>query len=178
EEAAEVYERLFLVDYHASRRGRAVHQAVKGLNLAEAAGSRAAQARLAAACSVAAGLLARHRLGEAYLRRAFAAVDGTDDASARSWVLQAAALYGIGVGRWPEVGRHLSEAEAIVRRLGDPRRRGGVTRRQDVPPLGAPRGLAGTTGLEIWERYFQGELAGLPPILAELDRVGRQSGDA
>jgi class 3 adenylate cyclase/tetratricopeptide (TPR) repeat protein len=160
EEAAEVYERLFLVEYHASKRARAVHQAVKGLNLAEAAGARSVEARLAAACSVAAGLLARHRLAEAYLRRAFAAVDGTDDASARSWVLQAAALYGIGVGRWAEVGRHLAEAEAIVRRLGDPRR------------------LAEITGLQIWERYFQGELAGLPPILAELDRVGRQSGDA
>jgi len=160
EEAAEVYERLFLVEYHASNRARAVHQAVKGLNLAESAGARPVEARLAAACSVAAGLLARHRLAEAYLRHAFAAVDGTDDASARSWVLQAAALYGIGVGRWAEVGRHLAEAEAIVRRLGDPRR------------------LAEITGLQIWERYFQGEFSGLPPILAELDRVGRQSGDA
>jgi class 3 adenylate cyclase/tetratricopeptide (TPR) repeat protein len=160
EEAAEVYERLFLVEYHASRRARAVHQAVKGMNLAEAAGSRAAEARLAAACSVAAGLLARRRLAEAYLRRAFAAVAGTDDPSARGWVLQAAALYGIGLGRWPEVRRHLEEAHAIVRRLGDPRR------------------LAEITGLQIWERYFQGELSGLPPMLAELDRIGRQSGDA
>jgi class 3 adenylate cyclase/tetratricopeptide (TPR) repeat protein len=160
EEAAEVYERLFLVEYHASRRARAVHQAVKGMNLAEAAGSRPAEARLAAACSVAAGLLARRRMAEAYLRRAFAAVAGTDDPSARGWVLQAAALYGIGLGRWPEVRRHLEEAHAIVRRLGDPRR------------------LAEITGLQIWERYFQGELSGLPPMLAELDRIGRQSGDA
>jgi class 3 adenylate cyclase/tetratricopeptide (TPR) repeat protein len=160
EEAAEVYERLFLVDYHASRRGQAVHQAVKGLNLAEAAGSRSAEARLAAACSVAAGLLARHRLAEAYLGRAFTTLAGTDDASARGWVLQAAALYGIGVGRWPEVQRHLEEATAIVRRLGDPRR------------------LAEITGLGIWERYFQGDLAAVRPLLAELDRVGRQSGDA
>jgi class 3 adenylate cyclase/tetratricopeptide (TPR) repeat protein len=160
EEAAEVYERLFMVEYHASRRARAVHQAVKGMNLAEAAGSRAAEARMAAACSVAAGLLARRRLAEAYLRRAFAAVAGTDDASARGWVLQAAALYGIGLGRWEEVRRHLEEANAIVRRLGEPRR------------------LAEITGLQIWERYFRGELSGLPPMLAELDRIGRQSGDA
>jgi class 3 adenylate cyclase/tetratricopeptide (TPR) repeat protein len=160
EEAAEVYERLFMVDYHASRRGQALHQAVKGLNLAEAAGSRSAEARMAAACSVAAGLLARHRLAEAYLGRAFTALSGTDDASARSWVLQAAALYGIGVGRWPEVRRHLEEARAIVGRLGDPRR------------------LAEITGLGIWERYFQGDLPAVRPLLAELDRVGRQSGDA
>ena len=160
EEAAEVYERLFLVDYHASRRARAVHQAVKGLNLAEAAGSRPAQARLAAACSVSAGLLARHRLAEAYLRRAFAALEGTGDASARAWVLQAAALYGVGVGRWAEVRERLAEAEGIVRRLGDPRR------------------LAEITGLQVWERYFRGELAAVPPMLAELDRLGRQSGDA
>jgi class 3 adenylate cyclase/tetratricopeptide (TPR) repeat protein len=160
EEAAEVYERLFLVDYHASRRARAIHQAVKGMNLAEAAGSRAAQARLAAACSVSAGLLARHRLAEAYLRRAFAALEGTGDASARAWVLQAAALYGIGVGRWAEVKERLEEAEGIVRRLGDPRR------------------LAEITGLQVWERYFRGELAAVPPMLAELDRLGRQSGDA
>ena len=50
---------------------------------------------------------AQRRLAEAYLRRAFTAVDGTDDPSARGWVLQAAALYGIGLGRWPEVRRHL-----------------------------------------------------------------------
>ena len=160
EEAAEVYERLFLVDYHASRRVQAVHQAVKGLNLAEEAGSRSAEARLAAACSVAAGLLARHRLAEAYLRRAFAALAGTDDPSARSWVLQAAALYGIGVGRWAEVRQHLEEADAIVRRLGDPRR------------------LAEITGLRIWERYFQGELPAVRPVLAAMDRLGRHSGDA
>jgi class 3 adenylate cyclase/tetratricopeptide (TPR) repeat protein len=160
EEAAEVYERLFLVDYHASRRARAIHQAVKGLNLAEAAGSRPAQARLAAACSVGAGLLARHRLAEAYLRRAFAALEGTGDTSARAWVLQASALYGVGVGRWAEVRERLVEAEGIVRRLGDPRR------------------LAEITGLQVWERYFQGELAAVPAMLAELDRLGRQSGDA
>jgi class 3 adenylate cyclase/tetratricopeptide (TPR) repeat protein len=160
EEAAEVYERLFLVDYHGSRRARAVHQAVKGMNLAEASGSRPAQARLAAACSVSAGLLARHRLAEAYLRRAFAVLEGADDPSARAWVLQASALYGIGVGRWPEVRERLEEAAGIVRRLGDPRR------------------LAEITGLQVWERYFQGELIAMPPMLAELDRLGRQSGDA
>ena len=160
EEAAEVYERLFLVDYHASRRARAVHQAVKGMNLAEASGSRPAQARLAAACSVSAGLLARHRLAEAYLRRAYEVLEGTDDPSARAWVLQASALYGIGVGRWPEVRERLEEAAGIVRRLGDPRR------------------LAEITGLQVWERYFQGEFAAVPPMLAELDRLGRQSGDA
>ncbi|HEY8558650.1 MAG TPA: hypothetical protein VIM97_15130, partial [Actinomycetes bacterium] len=59
EEAAEVYERLFLVDYHASRRARAIHQAVKGLNLAEAAGSPSAEARMAGSCAVGAGLLGR-----------------------------------------------------------------------------------------------------------------------
>jgi class 3 adenylate cyclase/tetratricopeptide (TPR) repeat protein len=160
EEAAEVYERLFLVDYHASRRIRALHQAVKGLNLAEAAASPSAEARLAAACSVVAGLLARHRLAEAYLRRAFAALAGADDPSARAWVLQAAALYGIGVGRWPQVREWLEEATGIVRRLGDPRR------------------LAEITGLLVWELYFQGRFAGIKPLLQELDRLGRHSGDA
>jgi class 3 adenylate cyclase/tetratricopeptide (TPR) repeat protein len=160
EEAAEVYERLFLVEYHASRRTTALHQAVKGLNLAEASGSRSAEARLAGWCSVSAGLLARHRLADGYLRRAFAALEGTDDPSARAWVLQAAALYGVGVGRWAEVRRHLDEAIAIVGRLGDPRR------------------LAELTGLRIWERYFHGELSAMQPMLEELDRIGRNSGDA
>jgi class 3 adenylate cyclase/tetratricopeptide (TPR) repeat protein len=159
-EAAEVYERLFLVDYHASQRVRAVHQAIKGLNLAEAAGSRSAEARLAAACAVGAGLLGRHRMAEAYLRRAFEAVAEAGDPSARGWVLQAAALYGIGVGRWPQVRDHLEEAAGIVRRLGDPRR------------------LAEITGLLVWELYFQGDLRSIRPLLAELDRLGRQSGDA
>ena len=44
--------------------------------------------------------------------------------------------------------------------------------------LGDPRRLAEITGLGIWERYFQGELAAVRPLLAELDRLGRQSGDA
>jgi class 3 adenylate cyclase/tetratricopeptide (TPR) repeat protein len=160
EEAAEVYERLFLVDYHASRRAQTVHQAVKGLNLAEAAGSRSAEARLAGAFAVGAGLLARHRLARAYLRRAFAALEGTDDPSARAGVLQSAALYEVGVGRWPVVREHLEEAAGIVGRLGDPRRQAEIA------------------GLGIWERYFQGELAAVRPLLAELDRIGRHSGDA
>ncbi|HZB59819.1 MAG TPA: AAA family ATPase, partial [Actinomycetota bacterium] len=160
EEAAQVYERLFLVDYHASQRAQAVHQAVKGLNLAEAAGSRPAEARLAAACAVGAGLLGRHRVAEGYLGHAFAALEGTGDPSARAAVLQSAALYKLGVGRWAEVSEHLDDAAAILRRLGDPRR------------------LAEITGLGVWERYFQGDLPALRPMLAELDRLGRQSGDA
>jgi class 3 adenylate cyclase/tetratricopeptide (TPR) repeat protein len=160
EEAAQVYERLFLVDYHASQRAQAVHQAVKGLNLAEAAGSRPAEARLAAACAVGAGLLGRHRVANGYLGHAFAALEGAGDPSARASVLQSAALYKLGVGRWAEVSEHLDDAAAILRRLGDPRR------------------LAEITGLGVWERYFQGDLPALRPMLAELDRLGRHSGDA
>jgi class 3 adenylate cyclase/tetratricopeptide (TPR) repeat protein len=160
EEAAEVYDRLFLIEYHASRRARALHQAVKGLNLAEAAGSRSAEARLAAACAVGAGLLGRHRVAEGYLRHALAALEGAGDPSARAVVLQSAALYKLGVGRWAEVREHLEDATAIVRRLGDPRR------------------LAELTGLAIWERYFQADMAAVRPMLAELDRLGRHSGDA
>ena len=160
EEAAEVYDRLFLVDYHASQLAQAVHQAVKGLNLAEAAGSRPAEARLAGACAVGAGLLGRHRVAEGYLRHAAAALEGAGDPSARASVLQSAALYKLGVGRWAEVREHLDDAAAIVRRLGDPRR------------------LAEITGLRIWERYFEGDLPAVAPMLAELDRLGRHSGDA
>jgi class 3 adenylate cyclase/tetratricopeptide (TPR) repeat protein len=160
EEAAEVYDRLFLVDYHASHLAQAVHQAIKGLNLAEAAGSRSAEARLAAACAVGAGLLGRHRVAEGYLRHAAAALAGAGDPSARASVLQSAALYKLGVGRWAEVREHLDDAAAIVRRLGDPRR------------------LAEITGLRIWERYFEGDLPAVAPMLAELDRLGRHSGDA
>src|SRR4029453_9785612 len=65
-----------------------------------------------------------------------------------------------GVVRWEEVRNHLDGATAIVRRLGDPRR------------------LAELPGLQIWERYFRGDLAAVPPMLAELDRLGRHSGDA
>jgi tetratricopeptide (TPR) repeat protein len=75
-------------------------------------------------------------------------------------VLQSAALYKLGIGRWAEVREHVEDATAIVRRLGDPRR------------------LAELTGLAIWERYFQGDLAAVRPMLAELDRLGRHSGDA
>jgi tetratricopeptide (TPR) repeat protein len=159
-EAAEVYERLFMVDYYASQRTQAVHQAVKGLNLAEGAGSASSVARMAAACAVTAGVLGRHRLAEAYLRRAFAALSEADDPSARVFVLQEAALYAIGVGRWRQVREWLEEAVGIARRLGHRRR------------------LAEITGLLFWERYFTGVFAANGPLLAELDRLGRHSGDA
>jgi tetratricopeptide (TPR) repeat protein len=158
-EAAEVYDRLFMVDYYASQRTRAVHQAVKGLNLAEEAGSSSAVARMAAACGISAGVLGRHRLAESYLRRAFAAVP-EDDPSARAWVLQAAALHGIGLGRWRQVRAWLEEAAGIARRLGHRRR------------------LAEITGLRYWECYFTGELAATRRLLEELERLGRGSGDA
>ena len=66
-------------------------------------------------------------------------------------MLQSAALYELGVGRWAEVREHLEEAAAIVRRLGDPRR------------------LAEITGLGVWERYFQGDL---PAVRAAAGRAG------
>ena len=106
EEAAEVYDRLFLVDYHASKLVQAVHQAVKGLNLAEAAGSPSGEARLAAACAVGAGLLGRHRVAQGYLSHAAVALEGAGDPSATASVLQSAALYKLGVGRWAEVREH------------------------------------------------------------------------
>jgi hypothetical protein len=58
------------------------------------------------------------------------------------------------------VSEHLEDAAAILRRLGDPRR------------------LAEITGLGVWERYFQGDLPAVAPMLAELDRLGRHSGDS
>jgi class 3 adenylate cyclase/tetratricopeptide (TPR) repeat protein len=159
EEAGELCQRLFIIDYHAGRRARAVHQAVKGLNLAEAAGSRSAEARLAAACSLSAGILGRHRLADAYRRRALTALEDTADDLAQGWVLQGAALYAIGVGRWTEAGQWLDEAAQITRRLGDPRRQAEIT------------------GLRAWQRYFRGQLTDVEPLLAELDRLSEHSGD-
>ena len=132
-----------------------MHQAVKGLNLAEAAGSRSAEARLASACSVAAGLLARHRLAEAYLRRAFAALEGP---RTRRPGLGAAvgALYGIGVEALEEVRGGGGRDRAPARR---PAAAGRAHRPAD---LGA---------------VLPGRAAGGAAVLAALDRLGRQSGD-
>ena len=112
EEAAEVYDRLFLVDYHASQ--RALYQAVKGLNLAEAA----------VACRGPAGLrllgrgrpAGRHRVAEGFRATPWPPSEGAGDPSARAVVLQSAAPYKLGVGRWAEVRQHVEDATAIVRR--------------------------------------------------------------
>jgi class 3 adenylate cyclase/tetratricopeptide (TPR) repeat protein len=159
-EAAEVYERLNMLDFYANRRMEALHAAVKGLNLAEGSGSPAAVARLTASCGWSIGYLPLHRLAEAYLRRGLAAAETVTDPLARAWVLQASALYAVGVGRWPQARAHLEEAAAILRRLGDRRR------------------LAEVSALLAWVAHFQGRFATAATLIAELDRFGRHSGDA
>jgi class 3 adenylate cyclase len=159
-EAAEVYERLNLLDFYANRRVHALHAAVKGLNLAEGSGSPAAVVRLTASCGWSIGYVPLHWLAEAYIRRGLVAAERVADPLARAWVLQVSALYGVGVGRWPRARAHLEEAAAILRRLGDRRR------------------LAEVSALRSWVAYFQGRFADAATLIAELDRFGRHSGDA
>jgi class 3 adenylate cyclase/tetratricopeptide (TPR) repeat protein len=159
-EAAEVYERLHMLDFYANRRAEAVHAAVKGLNLAEGSGSPVAVARLTASCGWSIGYLPLHRVAEAYLRRGLAAAERAVDPSARAWVLQVSALYAVGVGRWPRAQAHLEEATTILQRLGDRRR------------------LAEVSALGSWVAYFQGRFATAATLIAELERFGRHSGDA
>jgi hypothetical protein len=155
-EAAEVFERLYVLDLYANRRTTAIHEAVKGLNLAEAAGSVGAVARLTVVCGVSAGFLALHRLAEAYIRRSLTVADRAADPFVRAWVLQFAALYGIGMGRWTAAADQLDEAAEIVQRVGDRRR------------LGEIKALQGCVA------YFQGDLAGAASLFAELRRYGSQ----
>jgi tetratricopeptide (TPR) repeat protein len=155
-EAAEVYERLYVLDLYANRRTEAIHEAVKGLNLAEAAGSVGAGARLTVVCGVSLGFLARHRLAEAYIKRSLTVADKVADPFVRAWVLQFAALHGIGMGRWVAATDQLDEAAEIVQRVGDRRRLG---------ELNALRGCVA---------YFQGDLARAASLFAELRHYGSQ----
>jgi tetratricopeptide (TPR) repeat protein len=155
-EAAEVYERLYVLDLYANRRTTVIHEAVKGLNLAEAAGSVGAVARLTVACGVSLGFLARHRLAEAYIKRSLTVADRAADPFVRAWVLQFAALYGIGMGRWRAATDQLDEAAEVMQRVGDRRR------------LGEIKALQGCVA------YFQGDLARAASLFAELRHYGSQ----
>ena len=158
-EAAEVYERLYVLDFYANRRAEAIHEAVKGLNLAEAAGSMTAVARLMVICGASIGFLALHRLAEAYIQRALRLADKAADPLAHAWALQFAALYGTGMGRWVQVTAQLEDAAEIMRQIGDRRRLGELN------------------ALRACVAYFQGDLAAAATLFAELRRYGSQSRD-
>src|SRR5215207_8601556 len=148
-EAAEVYERLYVLDFYANRRAEAIHEAVKGLNLAEAAGSMTAVARLTVLCGVSIGFLALHRLAEVYLQRALTLANKAADPLAHAWALPFAALYGTGMGRWVQVTAQLEDAVEIMRQVGDRRRLGELN------------------ALRACVAYFQGDLAAAAPLFAE-----------
>jgi class 3 adenylate cyclase/tetratricopeptide (TPR) repeat protein len=156
-EAAEVYERLYVLDLYANRRTQAIHEAVKGLNLAEASGSVGAVARLTVVCGVSLGFLARHRLAESYIKRSSTVAGKIADPFVRAWVLQFAALYGTGMGRWAAATDQLDEAAEITRRIGDRRRLGEIK------------------ALRSCVAYFQGDLAGAASLFAELRQYGSQN---
>ena len=159
-EAAEVYERLYVLDFYANRRTEAIHEAVKGLNLAEAAGSEAAVARLTVVCGVSVGFLPLHRLARSYIQQAFTAAGEAADPLVRAWVLQFAALYGIGMGQWAQATAHLGEAAAIMRQFEDRRRLGEIN------------------VLRACVAYAQGDLGRTAALLTELRRYADQSRDA
>ena len=159
-EAAEVYERLLMLDFHANRRVPALHAAIKGLNLAEGSGSPAEVARLTASCGWSIGYVPLHRVARAYLRRALEAANRTTDPLARARVLQMSAFYGLGVGRWAQAQDQLEEAAAILREFGDRRR------------------LAEVNALLAWLAFIQGRFTTAATMLTELERFGRHSGDA
>jgi tetratricopeptide (TPR) repeat protein len=75
-------------------------------------------------------------------------------------VLQFAALYGIGMGRWVAATEQLDEAAKITRRVGDRRR------------LGEINALRGCVA------YFQGDLARAGSLFAELRQYGSQNRNA
>jgi class 3 adenylate cyclase/tetratricopeptide (TPR) repeat protein len=158
-EAAEVYERLYALDFFANRRGNALHAAVKGLNLAEASGSSEAVARLSACCGLSIGAVPLHRVAGVYVRRSLAAAETVADPLTRATVLQLIGLHALGVGRWPQARKHLNEAAAILRQAGDRRR------------------LAEVGALLGWLAYIQGGVADAAAPMVELDRLGRQTGD-
>jgi tetratricopeptide (TPR) repeat protein len=159
-EAAEVYERLYVLDFYANRRAETIHEAVKGLNLAEAAGSEAAVARLTVVCGVSVGFLPLHRVARSYIQQALTAAGEGTDPRVRAWVLQFAALYGIGMGQWAQATARLEEAAAIMRQFEDRRRLGEIN------------------VLRSCVAYAQGDLGRTAALLEELRRYADQSHDA
>src|SRR4029453_15442421 len=94
------------------------------------------------------GLAPAPGLSGAHWRRAFTALEGTGDASARAWVLQAAALYGIGVGRWAEVQERRGGGGGVGGRDRPPARRPAAAGR-DHRPAGLGAVLPGRAGRRV-----------------------------
>jgi tetratricopeptide (TPR) repeat protein len=92
------------------------------LNSAESANCTAEMAFGYAGVGTLTGMLALHKIAEAYLQRALSTLGDVEDYSSKTMVNAVAGFYYAGVGNWTKATELLEEATGICDRLGDRRR--------------------------------------------------------
>lgn len=121
-EAARAYWALGQVYFYANETLLNVYANLRSLNLAQQAGPSPELARSYASVCIAAGLMRRHRLAQAYSRWARQIAQQVNHLPSLAWVLLVTAAYDAGVGNWLPAREALGRAIEISNRLGDRRR--------------------------------------------------------
>ena len=113
--------RLFTAYYLGGDTELFVYNCFQTANIAERLEPSPELARSYANIVLIAGLIPLHRVARAYARRALEMVTNLGNSSELAWVLEASALYNLGVGEWAIVEDALDRGAAISEHLGNHR---------------------------------------------------------
>lgn len=158
-EAVRAYELLGQLYYYDNQLTPTLHAALRGVNLAEAAGAAPELAQAYASMQVATGLIALHPLSRLYGRLAQRQAHGDRTLTPQAWIFQASGIYHIGRGNWAAARTALEQALALTEQLGDHRR------------------WAENRSLLAWITACQGDFHHAAQLCAELYAGARRSGD-
>jgi tetratricopeptide (TPR) repeat protein len=122
EEAARVYDRLQQVNFYRGEGLPIFYCGVRSLNVTELVAPSAELATAYANAHAVAGVVPARRLGEAYLRKAVAALRVRPDPVVESYLLTLTGVYRLGCGQWSRAEEALERAFSLAHALGFARR--------------------------------------------------------
>lgn len=123
-EAVRIYAQLGTIQYLSNERTFAIYSALRGLNLAERAGSSPELAEAYAQMTVGAGLIPLRFLAEIYSQRAVDIAEEVGTPPTIANVAMVTSVYRGGIGQWADARPELEKALKIFDELGDHRQWG------------------------------------------------------
>ncbi len=120
-EIVQIHPRLFTSYYLGNEAAMVVYNSFQTANIAERLGPSPELARSYANIVLIAALIPLHRVARAYARRGLTMANELGDESVLAWVLEASALYNIGVGEWALVEDAIQRGMDICERQGNHR---------------------------------------------------------
>jgi tetratricopeptide (TPR) repeat protein len=118
-EAVRIYAQLGTIQYLSNERRLAIYSALRGLNVAERAGSSPELAESYAQMTVGAGLIPLRFLAEIYSQRAVDVAEEVGNPATIAYVAMATSIYRQGIGHWADARPELEKALKIFDELGD-----------------------------------------------------------